>query len=253
MQRVRFSSDELPGSPEGHSRFHLWRDHVNSTAQIGAIEFGAPSTSPFTAMIEAMPLGPVTYARMVGTINRVSRTKQNLRATERDSYQLVINLGADMLEGTYGKQDLRLAPGGAFLDGMEPQDIQGADHNDWVSMSFPKKVLEDRFCRIGAKQGLAIAPDQEPLLLLRRYLKLLDKDAMPSSDMLTSHITETIIDLVGLATGAKGDEADVASLGGVRAARLQTILAAIRDNYSDPAFGVQMLAAQLGMTPRSWV
>lgn len=85
LQRVRFSSDELPGPLEGHSRFHHWRDHVYSTAQIGAIEFGAPSTSPFKAMIEAMPLGPVTYARMVGTINRVARTKQNLRATDRDS------------------------------------------------------------------------------------------------------------------------------------------------------------------------
>lgn len=197
-----------------------------------------------------MPLGPVTYAKMVGTINRVARTAQNLRATERDSYQLVINLGTSPLEGTYGSRDLKLAPGGAFLDGMEPQDICGNDHNGWVSMSFPKKVLDDRFARIRDRQGQAIAPDQEPLLLLRRYLQFLDKDTIPASDLLTDHIAATIIDLVGLTTGAKGGEADLAGLGGIRAARLQTILDCIRDNYSDPTFGVQTVAAQLAVTPR---
>lgn len=247
---MRFSSDELPGHLEGPSRFSLWRDHVHSTARIGAVEFSAPSTTPFYATIEAMRLGPVTYAKMVGTINRVTRTAQSLRASERDSYQLVINLGTGPLEGTYGNRDLKLASGGAFLDGMEPQDICGNDHNDWVSMSFPKKALDDRFARIGNRQGLAIAPDQEPLLLLRRYLKFLDKDAIPASDQLADHIAATLIDLVGLTTGAKADSADIAGVGGVRAARLQTILDDLRDNYSDPTFSVQMIAARSRVTPR---
>ncbi|URK89239.1 AraC family transcriptional regulator (plasmid) [Rhizobium sp. RCAM05350] len=238
------------GATGGNSRFSLWRDYVHSTAQIGAVEFGAPSVSPFKATIEATPLGPVTYAKMVGTINRVTRTAQSLRSATCDSYQLVINLGTGSLEGTYGERDLKMAPGGAFLDGMEPQDIRGNDHNGWVSLSFPKKVLDERFTRIGNRQGLAIAPDQEPLILLRRYLQFLDSDTIPASDLLTGHIAETIIDLVGLATGAKGDEADLAGLGGICAARLQTILDSIRDNYSNPTFCVQTVAGQLSMTPR---
>lgn len=247
---MRFSSDELPGHQEGNHRFNLWRDYVHSTARIGAVEFGAPSASPFKATIEATPLGPVTYAKMIGTINRVTRTAQSLRSAARDSYQLVINLGAGPLEGTYGGRDLKLAPGGAFLDGMEPQDIRGNDQNGWVSLSFPKTVLDERFARIGNRQGLAIAPGQEPLILLRRYLQFLDNDTIPASNLLTGHIAETIIDLVGLTTGAKGDEADLAGLGGLRAARLQTILDSIRDHYSDPTFCVQTVAGQLKITPR---
>ncbi len=63
-------------------------------------------------------------------------------------------------------------------------------------------------------------------------------------------MTSTVLDLVGLATGAKGDEAELAGMRGLRAARLQAVLGHIRANYSDPAISAQYVAGQLGLSTR---
>jgi AraC-like DNA-binding protein len=243
-----FSSDELPSDLNDKARFNLWRDIY--AARIGSVEFGTSEHNPFQATIEALPIGAITYATMVGTVNRVIRTPQNLRADTHDSYSLVINAGAFAFGGAYRDEDIEVRVGGAFLDGAERQDFRGADFSKWVNISVPKQLLHAAFPKIGDKLGVSIAANSEPLILLRRYLRFLDDGGPPTLPSLREHVSTTLLDLIGMVAGAKGDDGELAGLRGVRAARLQAILNCIQKEYSNHAFTAQILASQLNLSPR---
>ena len=50
--------------------------------------------------------------------------------------------------------------------------------------------------------------------------------------------------------GAKGEVAELASLRGLRAARLQAVLAKIADNFANPGISAQCVAKELGLSAR---
>jgi AraC-like DNA-binding protein len=243
-----FSSADLPQHLSHRARFNLWRDIYAS--EIAAVEFGISEDSPFDAIFEAASIGSVIYAKMSGTINRVARTTQSIRHDNHDSYSLVINLGPTAIAGTYKTRELELAPGGAFLDAAEPQDFTGGANNTWVNLSLPKTLLQSAFARIDDKQGRVIDPDHETLRLMRSYLQMLDASTLPLGSAALDHVSTTIVDLVGLVTGAKGDEAELAGMRGLRAARLQAILNQIRSNYRNPALSAPLVGLQLGLSQR---
>lgn len=243
-----FSSANLPEHLSHRARFDLWRDIYSS--EIAAVEFGISEDSPFEATFEAASIGSVMYAKMSGTINRVTRTAQSIRHDNHDSYSLVINLSPTAIGGTYKSREMELAPGGAFLDAAEPQDFIGGANNTWVNLSLPKTLLHNAFARIGDKQGLVIAPEHDTLRLMRSYLQMLDASALPLGPAALDHVSTTIVDLVGLVTGAKGDEADLAGARGLRAARLQAVLNQIRNNYRNPVLSAPLVGLQLGLSQR---
>jgi AraC-like DNA-binding protein len=86
--------------------------------------------------------------------------------------------------------------------------------------------------------------------LMRNYLQLMDASPLAPGSMLADHVSRTLIDLVGLATGAKGDEAARAGLRGLRAARLQAVLAEIGKHFTHPAISAQSVGGWLGLSPR---
>ena len=85
---------------------------------------------------------------------------------------------------------------------------------------------------------------------LRRYietLRHLDETADPA---LTAHVDATLLDLVALILGAHGDSAEIARMRGLRAARLQEVLAAIRKGFADPGLSPAKVAPRLGVSAR---
>lgn len=248
MQTTIFSSADLPPHLENNARFSLWRDIY--TADIASVELGISDKDPFYAKFEASPIGGLVYAKMTGTINRVSRSRQSILADKHDCYSLVINTSPTAIGGTYRQNGIELKPGDAFLDAGEPQTILGQDHNSWIHLGIPKQLLDASFVKINDKQGLVARHDAEALRLLRNYLMLFDSDNLPASPTLAGHVAATIIDLVGLVTGAKGDEAELAGLTGLRAARLEAVLARIRTDFSNPELSAASIGRNLQLSAR---
>jgi AraC-like DNA-binding protein len=242
-----FSSSDLPDHLSHQARYDLWRDmHY---AEVATVEVGI-SDRPFEATLEAMAIGPLVYAKMSGTVNRVTRTPHSIRADTLDRYLLVMNLGTPVIGGTYRSNELEMTTGSAFLDGLQPQEFTGGANNTWANLALPRKLLKDAFARIEDRQGILIDAGNEALGLLRGYLKMLDAAALPPGSGLADHVTATIVDLVGLATGAKGDEAELAGMRGLRAARLQAVLNQIRNNYRNPTLSAPLVGLQLGLSAR---
>src|SRR5258708_4859937 len=65
-----------------------------------------------------------------------------------------------------------------------------------------------------------------------------------------AHISQTILDLVGLAVGAEKDAAEIAEGRGLRTARLDAVVQAIAKEYADPGFSITVVARKLGLSQR---
>ena len=75
-------------------------------------------------------------------------------------------------------------------------------------------------------------------------------DGFGSDPELTEHIGTTILDLLALTLGAGRDASAIARMRGLRAARVQEILAEIRSGFAEPTFTADAVAAKLAMSPR---
>jgi AraC-like DNA-binding protein len=80
---------------------------------------------------------------------------------------------------------------------------------------------------------------------------LLSRDEIAGEVAEQEVIATVLLDLVALALGARRDAAELARARGLRAARVQAIVAEIRAGFSSPGFSVRDVAAKLGIAPRS--
>lgn len=244
-----FSSNDLPGHLDEQARFALWQDiHV---AEIWSVEYSTSENLPFEADIEATAVGELVLGQMAGTIKRASRKARNIADDGRDGYLLLVNTGDTTLSGAQVGRDYSVGRGeAALVSASEPLQMVGGDSNIWMNVVIPRAVLDNAFARIEDRLALPIAADNAALDMLRRYCRFLETGpAIVSPDLIT-HATETIVDLIGLATGAKGEAAELAGLRGLRAARLQAILGKIAENFTDPAISAQTVAQALGLSVR---
>jgi AraC-like DNA-binding protein len=150
------------------------------------------------------------------------------------------------------RRDAELPAGAATLvNCLEFADIRFGGCNDQSLIVFPQQArLQELVANV---EDLVARPVQDSAALrhLRRYLEIVPgPDDVKADPDLNNHIARTLTDLVVLALGAEGDAAELARTRGLRAARLQQIIAEIRGNFSDPAFSTHILASRLGVTAR---
>ncbi|TPI12746.1 helix-turn-helix domain-containing protein [Mesorhizobium sp. B4-1-3] len=249
MKKNVFSSLDLPGNLDDRARFALWQDiHV---AEIWSVEYAISANRPFAAAIEATAIGPVVLGQMAGTIQHASRKARNIAEDSRDGYLLLINHGDTKLSGVQVGRDYSVGNGeAALVSASEALEMSGGNSNVWANIVVPREILQGAFAHVEDRLALTVAADNEALCMLTRYCNFLEAGPALVSPDLVTHATETIVDLIGLATGAKGEPAELAGLRGLRAARLQAILDKIRDNFADPAISAQRVAQQLRLSPR---
>lgn len=241
-----FASRDLPSHLSDRARFCLWQDIFD--AEIAPVQYFMSADVPFDVTFAAATIGPLLCASTAGTICGATRTAAQAAADVH--YTLQINTGHARMGGTYRRREVDIAAGGAMLIASGEQALVGGDHNGWINLRIPMAMLDAAFAGVEARRGLMIGPDHEALRLLRQYLQLLDGVAAPAMPALIDHVVATIIDLTGLAIGARGDDAELAGLRGLRRARLEAVIDRIRRCYLDPAFSAQSAAQAMGLSAR---
>ncbi|RUW99658.1 AraC family transcriptional regulator [Mesorhizobium sp. M8A.F.Ca.ET.059.01.1.1] len=245
-RKTVFSSARLSPHLDERERFSLWQDiHV---AEILSVEHRSPENLPFEASIEATAVGSVILGQMSGTIENATRKASNIA---NDGYLLLINKADTVLSGVQVGREYAVGQGEAVLvTASEALKMTCAGSNAWTNVVIPRAILLRAFPQIDDRLGLKIGADSEALDLLKRYCLLLESGSpLVSADLIT-HATDTIVDLIGLATGAKGRAAELAGLRGLRAARLEAVLARIAEDFIDPGISAQSVAQQLGLSVR---
>src|SRR5947207_12162376 len=89
MQKIIFTSDELPVGLDDRARFSLWRDMY--IAQYGENDISYANSRRFAMRSEYAQLGDVQLARVAGTIDRYSRTAQHVATDGHSDFQFGFN------------------------------------------------------------------------------------------------------------------------------------------------------------------
>lgn len=200
----------------------------------------------FAARCEFIQIGTVGLTRFDGTLKSVKRTAQQVASDLRNDFYVGFNHGDPQFMSHRG---IEVTGPAVFFTNGEPMDAHMTGSCSIVGLSVPRaRVME---LVPGAEDLIGHAlTESEAARHLDRYISfLMTPDTLPSGP-LAENIERTLIDLIALALGADRDAQEVAKMRGLRGARLQATLAAIRLGFSDPAFSVHDVALGLGLTPR---
>lgn len=189
----------------------------------------------------------LTVGRFATSPVRASRTRDLI---ESDSGEALVVLG---VSGSVGMEQA-----------SEPFELQRGDLGI-LDVSRPSMALNNGVClglRLDRDSLKSYCPYVEDLFgkplprvsqhtaLLLRYLEIL-ADFEPVLDGKAAALVEQhVVDLLGLALGATGDNAEQAKKGGLRAARAKAIRHAIAQKLADPVLSLSSLALELGISER---
>ena len=249
MHINRFSSADLPTHLTGAQRFALWYALYRDLH--GGADVTISECVPFSAAIETTNVGAMTLGRMSGTITRTTRSAEHVAAEGRNDYAVLLNCGQPVSCSKPGLE-LDIPSGtGLFVSYDESFTIAGAcngDGSSWLNLILPRASLDKAFAPTGELSAQVIPPT-EALKLLSGYIQMLHTNGVTSND-LADHATETVVDLLGLAIGLKGEVAEMAGSRGLRAARLKAVFGKIRAGYDMPGISAQSVARELGLSGR---
>jgi len=224
--------------------------------EVMSVEYHTSTDVPFLADIEATIVGDIVLSEMTATVSGVSRSLRNISEDSRDGYLLMISKGAPPISGVHAGREYTVDTGGCVLySSSEP--LSGHTTSSisvkpvsWSNHFFPVDILKNNFHRIHEFIGMGVDKNCEALGLLRNYIRMIENGEPISSSALIAHASDTIVDLIGLTLGVTGDEAELAGLRGLRAARLQAVLGLMSRNYINPGLSAREVGRQLGLSER---
>ena len=250
MQKIVFSSDQLPAHLDDRARFSLFRDIF--TAQFGACDMGYDGGKPFAARWDLAAFGSIAVSRFAATLHRYARNAQHVAADPRGDFLIGFDRSQSPATLLQSDRELALAPGQlALFSNAEPAEARARAEMALVGLTVPRARLLERVANAEDLTLAHIDMSSSVAQYLARYLEfLLQPQGIGSDPGLLAHIEDTLLDLVVLTIGASDEQGEIARMRGLRAARLREVLAQIKARFSDPAFSPQDIARKLGVSPR---
>jgi AraC-like DNA-binding protein len=246
MEKIAFSSDDLPLDLDEQTRLSAWRDFLGGLC--GQLEVSCLPDRPFSQRMEGARFNGIKVVRLRGTMDRAWWT--STRASRLPDFFLCLNR-TPMLLSQLGRE-AECEPETAVLGSCTQHcDIRWKRDHDLSLIVVPQARLRELVAGADDLVARPLQRNNGALQYLRRYLDLLPvPDESEVSPDLTAHIGSTLTDLVALALGAGRDATELVRMRGPRAARSREIVAEIRAGFADPAFSAQHLARKLGVTTR---
>ena len=237
----RFSTDNFPA----HERLEACQEIFGRT--VVGVETTPLSDAPFRVDLTVRALPGLTIIAEEHSPLRMTRTRA-LLADGDDGVVFSVN-ATSSVSRQFGRE-ATLEPGdGVFLSNADigTHNVPAASRKLGVGLSRSRLLPHLR----DAENGLMrrIPRDTPALGLLKRYLALLDEEAL-STPALQHAVVNHIYDLASVALGATRDAAEGASGRGLAAARLTAIKADILENLASSALSLTALARRHGITPR---
>jgi AraC-like DNA-binding protein len=251
VQKIIFTSDELPAELDDRARFSLWRDMY--VARYGENDMSYAGNMPFAMRSEFARLGHIGLAWAAGTIDRWARTSRHVALDGHSDFQFGFNHGGTRAFVAQHGRELICGTGELMFTSIaEAREVRGeAGRFGWIGFSVARGHLLERVP--GAEDLLARPIDQHAPAMrhLARYLDFVfSSDEISDDPALVSQVGTTLGDLAVLALGAGRDVAEIASRRGLRTARVQQILAELSAGFTNPAFSAHDVGRKLGLSAR---
>lgn len=249
LNKIAFSTDDLPAQFDDRARLSEWRDFLHGV--FGGMEVSCLPDRAFSQYLEATQFGSALLVRLAGTTDRFSTSSSVARAMRPDFFLCFRSDPGPASFSQRGREvsfDSTTAVLGSCND---PVDLRTRDRNGFLQLAIPQPRLQDHVAGLEDLVAKPLDSRTPAMRHLGRYLTLLVESGGPGDDPdLTAHIETTLLDLMTLALGAGRDASEIAHMRGLRAARLQDILANIRAGFANPDFSPDEIASRLGVTPR---
>lgn len=250
MDEIAFSSNDLPAQLDDGARLLQWREFLFRV--FGSLDVSALPDRPFSQRMDGWQFGAVGLVRFAGTANSIASTSSTVAATMRPDFYLSLNPDpAPMAFSQRGRDVVLDADTVALGSCNERCDMRANGRTAYFQLAIPQTRMKDLVA--GAEDQIArpIHSGTAAMRHLRRYIDFISQPGGLDSDPdLIAHVETTLTDLVALALGAGRDATKIASMRGLRAARLQHILVEIRAGFATPGFSPSAVARKLGVTPR---
>lgn len=252
MKRAVFTSDILPAALNEEARFGRWCDLFRENF-ISAFDLSRAEDRRFGAHWHFLQIDNCVVAKFNGSLVRAARDHRQVKGDRDGDFALSINTGSTPWRLSQRNRERTVDPGQAVFYKLraEAHEFRFQAENGWVGISLPEKEL---LARVPHAQDLVLAPldpASPSLRYLQRYTGILfDQDDLHGDPNLSAFVRNTLFDLAALVLGARRDEAELAGMRGLRAARLVDILAAIKHGYSEPDFSPHVLAGKLGLSAK---
>jgi len=200
--------------------------------------------------MNSIHIGTTMLGRCDGTFTTVRREKRQVLATNDDRYCLARNTGDRESRMTHRGRQFVMRPGSmALLKLDEPFfAADGANIKRFTNVHLPMATLKAMVSGVDDLVGRELEPGGA-LSLAMDYSELLLKHP-GAVDEAGFAIAGHLLDLAALGLGARGDVVEAARRGGVRAVRLQAVLAVLGARFTEPDFSAQKLAAAAGLSER---
>jgi AraC-like DNA-binding protein len=250
MDKIVFSTEQLPAELDNRARYALWHDLYESTYT--ALDLAPLPDRPFTADFEFAQLGAIGLGHFEATLGHMGRSPRQIAKHPRDNLCLAL-VGPDcsIIHRQLGRE-VAHAPGSIVLTSEgDPAMIDIPNGSSWYLLNIPRKALTSRVGNAVDLVATSLRPDAEIAAHLRRYAAmLLNGDSSPNHPALAAQIGDTLLDLATLALGSAGEPIEIARANGLRAARRDAILAEIKASFARPDFSPHHVAMKLGLSPR---
>jgi AraC-like DNA-binding protein len=248
---IVFSSDDLGDDIDNRSRCHLWRERYSE--RYGRFDITISEDLPFSARSEFARFGAIGLGQHACTFMQAARTARHIAGKATDDFHCHLDHGASRVAIVQCDREALLTNGAmTLLAASEPRSVRAEQpKNAWCALIVPRKQLLDLVTNAEDLIATTVEPGLPALRHLARYLEiLLGPDGVEEDPALLAHIGTTLLDLIALALGASRDQAAIARTRGLRAARVQEIIAEIKSGFADPSFSPIRVARKLGLSPR---
>jgi AraC-like DNA-binding protein len=128
--------------------------------------------------------------------------------------------------------------------------VLSQERTEWVIIDLPEEAVLRLAPKAEDLVGTQLRDGGESLRMISAYSEMMFGQDAIADPLVSAHVSQTLIDLVGLALGAEKDAATIANERGMRAARLDAIVREIAASYLDPTFSVTVISVKLRLSPR---
>jgi AraC-like DNA-binding protein len=238
----RWSTEMLPE----RTRFSTFRDEfARQNLALDVIDHsgGRPRIN-----VTYLPLGAVGVCSIVATPMEFIRHKHHLK-NSRDHFGLNIVETGPVQFANAGQERVYDAGSACLIDRGRPLRVFGPQGASVRYVTVQAAALKSLVAHPEDLSGRAVRPGPA-FSLLDGYLRSLASLEEPPSSELASAIGVHLLDLVAATLGPTAEAANIVTERGVKAARLQAILAEVARRFSDPNFDLDNVAGALGLSRR---
>jgi AraC-like DNA-binding protein len=237
---AHLSTDEI--AP--HLRLAVWREALFQTEFNVDIEPIADVPFRAQATVHKLP-----GLRIMSGTTSPATYQRNTRRVIRDD--VAISFGREVHARLNGREAITEVGDALLLPCGDCASIQVPREAQFTSLRLPRAALASKVINLDDAYCRRIPRDTPALLLLKRYLALLNDETEALADPSLQHSAVThVYDLLAKTFGATRDAAAIADGRGVRAARIKMIEDDIARHLTDARLSVHTVAARHQVSPR---